>query len=100
MMARLGPGICDRLQGRVLGTEGVLGAVKSDPGPLGLETLLEEIDKLKTVQALGLPDEPFGGFCLHLAPSVLQMVTPWGQVGFPRARSLGCWMGVLVSLIL
>nr|WP_239647935.1 Tn3 family transposase [Nocardiopsis ganjiahuensis] len=57
----MGPGICDRLQSRVLGTEGVLGAVKSDPGPLGLETLLTEIDKLKTVQALGLPDEPFGG---------------------------------------
>lgn len=61
VMTRLGPGICDRLQSKVLGTEGVLLAVKSDPGPLGLETLLEEIDKLKTVQALGLPDEPFGG---------------------------------------
>ncbi|WP_435825582.1 Tn3 family transposase [Nocardiopsis alba] len=61
VMSRLGPGICDRLQRRVLGTEGVLLAVKSDPGPLGLETLLTEIDKLKTVQALGLPDEPFGG---------------------------------------
>lgn len=61
VMTRLGPGICDRLQRRVLGTEGVLLAVKSDPGPLGLETLLTEIDKLKTVQALELPDEPFGG---------------------------------------
>lgn len=58
--ARLGPGVCERLESRVLGTEGALAAVKADPGPLGLETLLGEIDKLKTVQALGIPDEPFG----------------------------------------
>lgn len=58
--AHLGPRVCERLQSRVLGTEGVLLAVKSDPGPLGLE-MLTEVDKLKTVQALGLSDEPSPG---------------------------------------
>lgn len=61
VISRLGPGVCDRLETKVLGAESVLSAVKSDPGPLGLETLLGEIDKLKTVQALGIPEDPFAG---------------------------------------
>ena len=32
----------------------VLADLKSDPGPLGLDTLLTEIGKLATVRALGL----------------------------------------------
>ena len=35
--------------------------LKADPGQLGLETLLGEIDKLTAVRALGLPAELFAG---------------------------------------
>lgn len=35
--------------------------MKSDPGPLGLDTLLAEIGKLSTVRALGLDEAVFGG---------------------------------------
>jgi TnpA family transposase len=34
---------------------GILAQLKADPGPLGLETLLGEIEKLQQLQALGLP---------------------------------------------
>ena len=37
----------------------VLAELKSDPGPLGLDTLLAEIGKLATVRALGLDEEAF-----------------------------------------
>lgn len=33
----------------------LLAELKADPGPVGLETLLREIDKLAAVCALGLP---------------------------------------------
>src|SRR6266536_1970291 len=39
----------------------VLAELKSDPGPLGLDTLLAEIGKLSTVRALGLDGTVFGG---------------------------------------
>jgi hypothetical protein len=37
------------------GGRGVLAELKADPGPLGLETLLGEIEKLARVRAIGLP---------------------------------------------
>ena len=52
--ARLGPGMCARLE-ELAGQEGQLAAVKADPGPLGLDTLLAEIAKLSAVRAAGLP---------------------------------------------
>jgi len=42
------------------GPVGFLGELKSDPGRLGLKTLLEEIDKLERVRAIGLSDDLFG----------------------------------------
>lgn len=49
---------CAGLQA-LLVTEGTLAEVKADPGPLGLETLLGEIDKLTTVRKLALPQDLF-----------------------------------------
>jgi hypothetical protein len=49
-----GAGGDDTLAGRSL-----LAELKADPGPLGLETLLAEIDKLPQVRALGLPSTLF-----------------------------------------
>lgn len=54
----LGPAGCARLQ-VLLTSEGLLAEVKSDPGPLGLDTLLGEIAKLKTVRTLKLPENLF-----------------------------------------
>ncbi|MER6948680.1 Tn3 family transposase [Nonomuraea sp. NPDC000554] len=44
------------------GADGFLAELRSDPGRLGLETLLEEIVKLRRTKALGLPADLFGGF--------------------------------------
>jgi TnpA family transposase len=55
---QLGLEVCLRLQA-LLVCDGALAEVKADPGPLGLETLLGEIEKLKTVQRLGLPQDLF-----------------------------------------
>jgi hypothetical protein len=44
------------------GEDGFLLELKSDPGRLGLETLLEEIVKLRRAKALGLPADLFGGY--------------------------------------
>jgi len=41
------------------GAGGLLAELKSDPGRLGLKTLLGEIDKLERVRAVGLSDELF-----------------------------------------
>ncbi len=38
---------------------GVFSRLKADPGPLGLETLLREIDKLERVREIGLPEDLF-----------------------------------------
>ena len=57
---RLGPVVCGRLQD-LLSQPGVLADLKSDPGPLGLDTLLAEIGKLSTVRALGLDEAVFAG---------------------------------------
>jgi len=40
---------------------GLLAELKADPGRLGLETLLRELDKLQQVRAVGLPAELFAG---------------------------------------
>jgi hypothetical protein len=45
VMARLGPTVCARLE-ELLGRPHVLAQLKSDPGPLGLDTLLTEIGKV------------------------------------------------------
>ncbi|MGH3194892.1 MAG: hypothetical protein ACRDNT_02940 [Streptosporangiaceae bacterium] len=56
---RLGPLACGRL-GELLSRPNVLADLKSDPGPLGLDTLLAEISTLSTVRALGLDEAVFG----------------------------------------
>ncbi|XVQ16326.1 hypothetical protein ACQP1W_31340 [Spirillospora sp. CA-255316] len=43
----------------LLGRPHVLAELKSDPGPLGLDTLLTEIGKLTTVRSLGLCEAVF-----------------------------------------
>jgi TnpA family transposase len=49
-------GLASRGPGR-----GTLIELKADPGQLGLETLVHEIDKLRRVRALGLPADLFAG---------------------------------------
>ena len=51
------------------GEDGFLLELKSDPGRLGLETLLEEIVKLRRAKTLGLPADLFGGFSDKLVAS-------------------------------
>ncbi|GAB2817762.1 hypothetical protein GCM10022221_14510 [Actinocorallia aurea] len=51
------------------GDDGFLLELKSDPGRLGLETLLEEIVKLRRARALGLPADLFGGVSDRLVAS-------------------------------
>lgn len=51
------------------GADGFLAELKADPGRLGLETLLEEIVKLRRSKALGLPADLFGGFSDKLVAS-------------------------------
>ena len=55
---RLGPPVRGRLED-LLSRPDVLAELKSDPGPLGLDTLLIEIGKLTTVRALGLTEAVF-----------------------------------------
>ena len=57
---RLGPAACGRLE-ELLSRPNVLADLRSDPGPLGLDTLLAEIAKLSTVRALGLDETVFAG---------------------------------------
>jgi DNA-binding cell septation regulator SpoVG len=56
--ARLGPVVCGRLED-LLARPGVLADLKSDPGPMGLDTLLGEIGKLNTARSLGLSGPVF-----------------------------------------
>jgi TnpA family transposase len=58
VVTRLGSGACARLEG-LLGQDGRLAALKADPGPLGLDTLLAEVGKLNAVRAVGLPGDLF-----------------------------------------
>ena len=62
--SRLDDGCAERLEA-LLGDEttpgrgGLLAELKADPGQVGLETLLREIDKLTAVRGHGLPAELF-----------------------------------------
>jgi len=67
-LGRLSAGSVERLEQLVGGPDpgvavggagGFLAELKSDPGRLGLKTLLGEIDKLERVRAIGLSDELF-----------------------------------------
>ena len=66
-VARLGPQCAARLEALVeeasaaLPGQGLLAQLKADPGRVGLETLLREIDKLAAVRELELPAGLFGG---------------------------------------
>jgi hypothetical protein len=66
---RLGPAVCGRLE-ELLSRPNVLAELKSDPGPLGLDTLLAEIGKLSMVRALGLTEAVF-------ADASERIVTAW-----------------------
>lgn len=57
-MARLGPTVCARLED-LLGRPHVLAELKSDPGPLGSDTLGTEIGKLATIRSLALSEAVF-----------------------------------------
>lgn len=59
IVRELGPEACARLR-VLLTSEGLLAEVKSDPGRLGLDTLLSEIAKLEAVRKLKLPENLFG----------------------------------------
>jgi hypothetical protein len=50
------------------GDESALSALKSDPGCIGLKSLLAEAAKLQRLRQIALPDDLFS----HLAPKVLQ----------------------------
>lgn len=78
VVGRLTPDSIERLEELAAGREGFLAELKSDPGPLGLETLLEEIVKLGRAKALGLPGDLFGG-CSE------KLVAAW------RARAAACY---------
>ena len=56
---RLGPVVCGGLED-LLSRPNALAELKSDPGPLGLDTLLAETGKLSMVRALGLTEAVFG----------------------------------------
>ena len=72
ILTRLSPPTIERLEeliagetdglARVGGGRGLLSELKADPGRLGLETLLGEIDKLERIRGLGLADDLFGGY--------------------------------------
>ncbi|MCK2215311.1 hypothetical protein MF672_016165 [Actinomadura sp. ATCC 31491] len=67
------------------GEDGFLQELRSDPGRLGLETLLEEIRKLRRARTLGLPADLLGGYSDRLVAS-------W------RARAIrSSLMGALVN---
>lgn len=61
---------------------GAFAELKADPGPLGLETLLREIDKLERVRAIGLPADLF-------ADASEKLVDAWRA---RAAREYPAWM--------
>ena len=58
-VSMLPPDTIDALTALGAGADGVLSALKSDPGKVGLETVLVEIDKLTAVRSVGVPDDLF-----------------------------------------
>jgi TnpA family transposase len=61
---------------------GAFAELKADPGPLGLETLLREVDKLERIRALGLPADLF-------AHASEKLVDSWRA---RAAREYPAWM--------
>jgi Domain of unknown function (DUF4158) len=51
----------EALAGDDVSGRGAMVELKADPGRVGLETLLREIDKLERIRALGLPGDVFAG---------------------------------------
>ena len=96
--ARLGPLACGRLQD-LLAQPNVLADLKSDPGPLGLDTLLAEIGKLSTVRALGLDESVFAGAADRIvaawrARAARMYPSDFGECGEPVRYTLLaalCW---------
>ena len=90
---RLGPVVCGRLE-ELLSRPNVLAELKSDPGPLGLDTLLAEIGKLSTVRALGLTEAVFGDASDRIVAAWGARAAPMYPSGSPGARSrcgTRCW---------
>lgn len=58
----------------------LLAELKADPGQVGLETLLQEIDKLAAVRALGLPPGLFSDASVGSEPpcAALELGIPIG----------------------
>jgi TnpA family transposase len=81
---RLSAESIDRLEELVTGRDGFLVELKSDPGPLGLDTLLEEIVKLGRAKAIGLPADLLSGYSEKL-------VAAW------RARAAACYPSDLLA---
>ncbi|MFQ6397922.1 hypothetical protein ACLMAJ_31335 [Nocardia sp. KC 131] len=46
----------------------VFAAIRSDPGAVGLNTMLTEIAKLEAVRAIGLPDGAFADVAPKIVP--------------------------------
>ncbi len=81
---RLSAESIDRLEELVTGRDGFLVELKSDPGPLGLDTLLEEIVKLGRAKAIRLPADLLSGYSEKL-------VAAW------RARAAACYPSDLLA---
>jgi len=60
-VARLDPGCIEQLEALVDAGQGqgLLAELKADPGQVGLETLLREVDKLAAVHTIGIPPDLF-----------------------------------------
>ena len=52
-----------------------LQVLKSDPGPMAVETAREEVDKLQRLRALDLPADLFAAVPLHIVQSLRQRVS-------------------------
>jgi hypothetical protein len=84
----------------IAGGRGLLAELKADPGPLGLETLLTEIDKLGCVRAVGLPKDLFADASEKLliawrARAAMQYPSDLQAMATPLRRTLLatlCWV--------
>ncbi|MCK2220440.1 hypothetical protein MF672_042545 [Actinomadura sp. ATCC 31491] len=75
------------------GEDGFLQELKSDPGRLGLETLLEEIVKLRRAKTLGLPADLFGGYSDRLVAS-------WRALAWSRTTEItDALVDLLIGLV-
>ena len=84
---RLGPVVCGRLED-LLRRPDVLADLKSDRGPLGLDTLLTEIGKLATVRALGLTAAVFADTSDRIVAACRARV---GGLAVATTVSFGIW---------